>query len=314
MKTPMKSRFEVTPAFSYRLFAALCCMSLLIWWEPITATLALALRQDAYSHILLILPISIILVVLEWKRETWQPKPGIRPGSILLVLAILIGVAGLRWGRVEIFTGDVRLSLEMLALLTWWLGSFIVCFGVRIFRTCAFPLLFLLWLVPMPEFVLNRVVDFLQLGTAGLARMLFASVGVPVARDGTALMIPTLTVEVAQECSSIRSSMMLVVSSMVMSYLLLRSFWGRAGVIIAAVPLSIAKNGLRVFTIAMLGAYVDRTFMTGRLHHQGGVLFFAVSLAGMLLLICIFGWAERRSGRPTTGQQVARLSTSGSMN
>ena len=70
----------------------------------------------------------------------------------------------------DIFTGDVRLSLEMLAVVTWWIGSFVSCFGGRIFQGCIFPLFFLLWLVPMPEFALDHIVYFLQQGTASFAR------------------------------------------------------------------------------------------------------------------------------------------------
>jgi exosortase len=282
-------------------FALLWIGSLLIWWPAIAATLALALRQDAYRHILIILPISIVLIVIEWNRK---PSPNIRAGSALLGLAILIGVAGLKWRRVDIFTGDLRLTLEMLAVVTWWIGSFAGCFGSRIFRACIFPLLFLLWLVPMPEFALDHVVFFLQQGSASFARLLLATVGVPVVQDGTTLAIPGLTLEVAQECSSIQSSMMLVVITMVLSYLLLRSFWGWTVVTLAAIPLAIAKNGLRVFTLALLGAYVSPGVLSSPLHHRGGPLFLALALAGVFMLIRGVGWLERRVARSSMGKQV----------
>ena len=288
----------MTPASSYKIFAVLWVVSLLIWWQPIAATLTLALRQDAYTHILLILPISIGLIVMEWKRRKWKPSPSIPTGLALLGLAVLIGVAGLRWGRVDIFTGDVRLSLEMLAVVTWWIGSFVGCFGGRAFWGCVFPLFFLLWLIPMPEFALGRVVSFLQQGTPSFARLLLATVGVPVAQDGTKLMVPGLSLEVAQECSSVRSSMMLVVSSMVMSYLLLRSFWGRTLVILTSIPIAVAKNGLRVFTLAVLGAYVDPRILNSPLHHQGGIIFFLLSLASLFVLIWLVRWAEDKAIRP----------------
>ncbi len=288
----------MTPAFSYRMFVVLCAASLVIWWRCIGATIALTLRNDAYTHILLILPISVVLIVIERNRRNWKPTPSIRIGSALLGLAVLIGVAGLRWGRVDIFTGDVRPSLEMLAVVTWWIGSFVGCFGGRVFQACLFPLLFLLWLVPIPNIALNYIVYLLQHGTASFTRLLLAAVGVPVALDGTTLTVPGLSLEVAQECSSIRSSMMLVVSSMVMSYLLLRSWWGRTVVILAAIPLCIAKNGLRVFTLAVLSAYVDPRILNSPLHHQGGVLFLAIALAGVSALIWIVGWAERKAARP----------------
>lgn len=285
----------MTSVSSYRLFAILWIASLVIWWPAVAATLALALRQDAYTHILLILPISITLIILEWRKQAWKPVPSIRAGSVVLVIAVLIGVGGLRWGRVDFFTGDVRLAMEMLALVTWWIGSFVACFGSRLFRECVFPLFFLLWLIPMPEIALNHVVAFLQMGTASVTRLMLATAGVPVVQDGTALTVPGLTLEIAQECSSIRSSMVLVVSSMVMSYVLLRSFLARGIVILAAIPLSIFKNGLRVFTLAVLGAYVSPGVLNSPLHHQGGVLFLAVSLLGMLALIWIMSRAENRA-------------------
>ena len=61
-------------------------------------------------------------------------------------------------------------------------------------------------------------------------------------------------------------------------------------VIALAIPLSIVKNGLRIFVLAMLATHVDRTFLTGRLHHQGGIIYFLIALAVIFLLI----WIARR--------------------
>ena len=94
-----------------------------------------------------------------------------------------------------------------------------------------------------------------------------------------------------------------------MSYLLLRSFWGRTVVTLAAIPLSIAKNGLRVFTLAVLAAYVDPGILNSPLHHQGGVLFLAVALAAVFLLIWLVGWAERKAARPAL-KEVASMGVS----
>jgi exosortase/archaeosortase family protein len=111
--------------------------------------------------------------------------------------------------------------------------------------------------------------------------------------------------------------MMLVVSTLVLCYLLLRSVWGRAAVILAAVPFSIAKNGLRVFTLAVLGRYVDRGYLTGSLHHNGGPLFFALALAMVFGLIGLLRWIERETDqlpatehpRKSRSRSVADFST-----
>jgi exosortase/archaeosortase family protein len=106
--------------------------------------------------------------------------------------------------------------------------------------------------------------------------------------------IPGLDIEVAQECSSIRSSLLLVVTTMVFAHLFLRSWWRKALLIAVAIPLSVAKNGLRIFTIAELGTRVDPSFLTGRLHHQGGIVFFGVSVMAMGAVL----WALRSTEPP----------------
>jgi exosortase/archaeosortase family protein len=90
---------------------------------------------------------------------------------------------------------------------------------------------------------------------------------------------------------------MLVVTSMVMAHVLLRSLCGKTLVSVAAIPLSIAKNGLRIFTLTALGVYVDPGFLTGRLHRHGGIVFFLISLLAVVVMICLVDRLERRTGK-----------------
>jgi exosortase len=207
---------------------------------------------------------------------------------VFLATAALIASSALVWSGS--LSSDVQLSIRMIALVLSWIGVFTLCFGSRASQQTLFPLCFLFGLVPFPQFALNEIISWLQLGSAWAAAVLFAICGVPVTQDGVLLTIPTLTVQVAQECSSIRSSSMLLVTTMVLAQLLLRSPWRKALVIGIAVPLSIAKNGLRIFSIGMLGTRVDRGYLTGRFHHQGGIVFFAIAL----LIIFALLWILRR--------------------
>jgi exosortase len=152
-------------------------------------------------------------------------------------------------------------------------------------------------MVPFPDFLLNPIVAGLQRGSAAAAHLLFAAARVPVAQRGVLLHIPGLTLEVARECSSMRSSAILVVTTMVLAHLLLHSPWRKALIIAVAIPLSIAKNGLRIFVIAMLATRVDRSFLTGRLHRQGGIIFLLIALAAILLLIWILRKGEEEAAK-----------------
>ncbi len=280
-----ESTFKFPPLL---IFSILGAISFAIWWGPLRSSFALALRDEQYTHILLILPVSAALLFLDWKSPEASPGLSVSIGSVLMVLAVLMA-AVVRLGMVHL-AADVQLSVNMLGFVLWWMAAFVFSFGTRAFRSALFPLCFLLWMVPFPSFVLNPIVSLLQKGSAGAADLFFEAAGVPVAQNGLLLRIPGLTIEVARECSSIRSSSMLIVTTMVLAQLLLRSRWRKALVIAAAIPLSIAKNGLRIFVIAMLATRVDPSFLTGRLHRQGGIIFLLIALGAIFLLL----WMARR--------------------
>jgi exosortase len=284
-------------------FAFLCALSILFWWHPLVMTLGLALANDAYTHILLILPLSAALIYfdsrfqdskyLDSKAFRIDPQSSPRIGTALLALALVTGCYA-RWGMAAA-PDDVRLSLGMFALVTWWIASVLLCFGPKTLSLFLFPLCFLFLLVPIPEFALSGIVEFLQQQSALAARIIFRVAGVPVRQDGIMLSIPNLDIEVARECSSIRSSLMLVVTTLVLARLFLRSWWRKILLVAAAIPLSVAKNGLRIFTIAELGTRVDPGFLNGNLHHHGGIVFFGVSVVAVGALL----WVLRRTEFPT---------------
>ena len=286
-----------------RAFALLFAVSLVIGWRPLLRAFTLAVRSDQYTHLLLILPISASLIFAEQDALRRRSEPGIRFGSTLLAIAILIGGSS-RW--IAGLASDSRLSFGMLAIVLWWIGSFIFCFGARVARVFMFPLCFLFWLVPVPALALDKIVAFWQHGSATSASLLFSAFGVPVAQDGVFLSIPGLTLEVAQECSSLRSSLMLIITTMVLAHLFLRSFWRKALVVLVAIPLSIAKNGVRIFTIAMLGTRVDPGFLHGNLHHHGGIVFFLLALFAVVLLLWFLSRTENVSAGGREAVQAIR--------
>jgi len=111
-------------------------------------------------------------------------------------------------------------------------------------------------------------------------------------RDGVVLSIPGLTIEVAQECSSIRSSTMLILVTLIVAHLFLRSRWRQAVLVLAALPISILKNGIRIVTIAELGTRVNPSFLHGNLHHYGGVIFLGLAVLVIVVLLLLLRRSE----------------------
>jgi exosortase len=287
-------------ARSNSFFACLLAISVFAWWNPLAATLALALRDDQYTHILLILPISATLIFVDWKfdgkPQPWAIESSSRATAIIAAVCLGLALIANVFPRSSSpLLYDLRLTVDMLALIVWWIASFALCFGPRLFRRALFPLGFLLWMVPLPASFMNTLIGWLQRSSAAAAYWLFAAAGFDVVRRGLLIDLPGLTLEVAPECSSIRSSLILLLTTMVLAHLLLRSPWRKGVVVAAAIPLAVAKNGLRIFALGALATRVDPSYLTGTLHRQGGILYFLIALAAILVL----AWRMRR-GEATT--------------
>jgi exosortase C (VPDSG-CTERM-specific) len=160
-------------------------------------------------------------------------------------------------------------------------------------RAAAFPVGFLVFLVPMPD----AAVTWLELASAAAsaeaAAMYFAVSGTPLVRHGTVFELPGIVLQVAQECSGIRSSWVLFITSILASNLFLRSPWRRLVLVAFVIPLGILRNGFRVFVIGMLCVHVGPHMIDSVIHHKGGPIFFALSLVPLFGLL----WWLRRGER-----------------
>src|SRR5947209_15253640 len=112
---------RVQSYLSYALFATVSCG---VWWQPLARTFSLALHNDEYTHLFLILPVSASLILLEWRSRKPAAPVNSQLGLILLIMVALL-TRFANWRSVGL-ADDVQLSVGMLALLLWWIASFVV--------------------------------------------------------------------------------------------------------------------------------------------------------------------------------------------
>jgi exosortase len=279
-------------------FNVLIGVSLLLWRHPLLETLRLALADSGYTHLLLVIPLSGALVYFERDKILRGLRWNLSLGGAFLSAAILF-FAYANWRPTGLSSGFF-LTLNIFALVVWWIGAFISCFGLQVSRSFRFPLAFLLLFVPIPESAMTVIIVFLQEQSAWGARILFHVARVPVQQDGVMLSIPGLDIEVARECSSIRSSLMLMVTTLILAHLFLRSWWRKILLVAAAIPLSVAKNALRIFTIAELGTRGDPSWLDGKFHHSGGIVFFGLSVIAIFVLLWMLHKGESSETVGTT--------------
>ena len=273
---------------------ALSLLCVIVFRAPLGALGNLALHDDRYNYIALVPAISISLLVLERRRIFALPRYCPAIGLPLMLLGALVYFAGeLLPVRPE------RLSLAVLAVVLLWHGGFVLCYGAGTFRKAAFPLLFLLCIVPPPAFVLDKAIETLQTGSAGVSYVLFRLAGVPVLREGFTFSLPGADIEVARQCSGIRSSTSLLIVVLLAGHLFLRSNSRKILLALCIVPVAIFKNAVRIVTISLLGVYVDHSFFQGSLHHRyGGLAVLPLAVAVLVPLV----WLLRKSEQPDSLQ------------
>ena len=279
-------------------FVAIVLISSLAFFRTLSALVRYSLHNESSSHIVLIPLIAVFL--LYTKRQTVFSITRTCTGSgVGLALGGLI-LYGLANRGFLLHDGNWALSVETFSVILVWLGGFLLCYGSVALRAGAFPLLFLLLMVPLPDAILDRLIRALQEGSTEIAYLIFQAVGTPVLRQGFLLSVPGITIEVAKECSSIRSSTALFITCLLAAHLYLQTGWKKLLLALLSIPLSVIKNGIRIATLTLLSIYVDPGFLTGRLHRGGGFVFFLVAMLLLWPVVVILKKTEKPQSSANT--------------
>ena len=274
-------------------FLLVCSLPFVLAWSSTQLLVDLIRSNETFSQIPLIPLVSVFLIYERRKAIFAEISSEKILGLALLVPGIiLVVVAQFNLWHLE-DTNPV--SLFVFGLILVWLASFVLFFGKKAFRVASFPLLFLFFMVPIPEPLLSKTIYLLQAGSSAMAELFFNIAGVPYHRTGFVFELPGISIRVAEECSGIRSTLALLITTVLASYIFLNRPWKRLLLCLAVVPIALFKNGLRIATLSTLSVYVNPAFLTGNLHHRGGVVFFIIALVPMALLLRMLQ-KERKSG------------------
>lgn len=285
------------------LFIAFSLLALLIFYTPIKEILHLAFYERLYAHMMLVPFVSGYFLFLKRKQISLAMDYSFKAGLIAIIIGISFYLIGGEQGPWH--SQDNHLSLIVLSALIFWIGGFVLFYGVKAFKIAAFPLLFLLFMVPIPGKALETIIYLLTCGSAEAAYGFFKLTGVSVLREGFTFHLPGLSIEVAEQCSGINSSIALFVSIIVAAQLFLRTGWKKVVFVLSVIPITILKNGMRIVTLSLLGIYIDQRILYGELHKSGGIPFFIVALAMLTPIL----WMLRRSEKKSVRNEDRELKT-----
>ena len=187
-------------------------------------------------------------------------------------------------------------------------GSFICFYGNRAFRKALFPLSLLFFIMPVPTLILDPVVKLLTVGSARMIELIFKIFGVPYVREGYVFELVGITIEIVEGCSGIRSTLVLFITSIIIGYLFLKTTWSKVILALTIFPVSIFKNTLRISALALLGSYVDPSWVTDSwLHRFGSKPFFVLALLFLLFELWILSWFEKRIHPPLATEDDGKM-------
>ncbi len=294
---------------------------------PLYELVRLSLRSELHSHLLLIPVVSWYV----WKFLDGKSGAGVSPATS--PLAVSAGVpqpgrprdCGSRDGRpttaawlvgglgLAAVAGYFYLRLIQRLPVTEYLwagvlGYLLVLLAVALrtvgcgrLRQHQFSIWFLAFFIPLPMAVTDWMSVALQHGSAEVTDWLFQLSGLPVLREDLLFRLPNLAIRVAEECSGVRSTLVLFITSLIAGKMFLRTGWKRAALALATIPLGLLRNAARITVLGWLSVHVDAGIINGPLHHQGGPIFFALSLLPLFGLLWYFKRSESSKTATKTG-------------
>jgi len=234
------------------------------WWN-----------NDNYSHGFLIVPIAAYLA---WERRHQFVATANRPSVAGLV--VVIGSIGV------LLTGILgsELFLTRISIIGTLTGIVLFLFGWRRLRVLAFPLAFLLLMIPIPAIVFNQIAFPLQLLASRAGELTLQSADIPVLREGNVLILANTKLEVAEACSGIRSLVSLLTLGIVFGYFTDQRAWVRTLIALSTIPVAILANGARVAGTGIAAHSFGAEAAEGFFHEFSGWAVFIVAFLLMMLL------------------------------
>jgi len=233
-------------------------------------------NDDNYSHGFLIVPLALFFAY-ERRQQLHATPPRPMTGSGLMVVtgSLFLLTAG---------TLGSEFFLTRASLIGVLAGSVLFLLGPGHLRILAFPLAFLVLMIPVPAILFNQIAFPLQLVASRFGESVLAMAGVPVLREGNVIVLASTTLEVVEACSGIRSLVSLLTLGIVFGYFTDHRLGVRLVLALATVPIAIITNGLRVAGTGIAAHHFGPATAEGFFHMFSGWLVF---LAATFMLLAV---------------------------
>ena len=245
---------------------------MLLYWPLFPSLVKEWINFPDYSHGFLILPVSIYFL---WRKREELKNAAIAPSAAGIVI-ILAGLALHILGKL-----GFQLFLQYCSMLVVLFGLVYAQGGPAIARQAAFPIAYLIFMIPLPQIVYTTVTFHLSLLSTKLSYLVLKLAGVPAAIEGNIIGLPTCRLVVATPCSGLRSIIVFTAASVAIGYLYQKSLKNRAILFASGLALAVLMNTIRLFVTAYIAYIFKLPEVPMTVHDRTGI---AVVIAGFGIL------------------------------
>ena len=232
------------------------------------------LTRPEYSHGIIIPFVAAFLV---WQRRDLierMPFPGSWVGLLLVLVGATVGFVGKM---------SALFTIQHYSVLIMLYGVILTLTGWRVFRLLWVPLLILILMVPLPEFLYQNFSAQLQLLSSRIGVWFIRLLGISVYLEGNVIDLGAYRLQVAEACSGLRYLFPLMTIGFLIAYFFQAAFWKRALLFLSSIPITILMNSLRIGTIGVMVEHWGVGVAEGFLHMFQGWVVFMASGAFMVL-------------------------------
>lgn len=284
----------VLPRTVWAWLVGLLCIIALTFQAGLEKAINAWVGSEEYSHALLV---PLIAGYMAWQRRDALTRSGFQ-GSWAALAVVLAGMALQVVGRIA-----ALYVVQQVALLVVFYGVALSLLGWRGIAVLRVPLLLMIFMVPLPQLLLQNLSASLQLLSSQIGVAVIRIAGISVYVEGNVIDLGGFQLQVAEACSGLRYLFPLMTLGLIIAYFFRAPLWARALVFVSSVPVTVIMNGLRVGAIGILVEHWGARMAEGFLHDFEGWVVFMASVAVLLFEVRLLAWmrGDRRAWRQIFG-------------
>lgn len=225
-------------------------------------------RDSYYSHGILIPFLTALLI---WQKRDVLKKIRIDPspmGMKVFIIGIMLHVLSLLF-RVYFTSG-----FSMIIVLT---GIVLAVYGKNILKEIAFPIIFLIFMIPLPLVSVINISFQLKMLSAKMATFMLNNINIPAQGHGSYIQMAHATVVVEDVCSGLRSLIALMALGALFAYWMKSTMVKRVIVFFSSIPIALITNMFRIMILAIIGEFWGTNYINGFVHSISGLLVFVLA-------------------------------------